>query len=108
MYTYIYIYIYIYKANTQRRTLVLRRRSCLAGSDEGHSSRASRSNDCFPNQASHPERSLLFRNVQRFRGGLVFQAHRLLYHSVESNQKEEEEVLFFFFFFFVVTLKRKI
>jgi hypothetical protein len=63
---------------------------------------------CCPNQASHPERPLLFRNVQRFRGGLVFKAHRLLYHSVESNQKEEEEVLFFFFFFFVVTLKRKI
>jgi len=24
---------------------------------------------------------LLLRNVQRFRGGLVFKAHRLLYHS---------------------------
>jgi len=24
---------------------------------------------------------LLYRNVQRFRGGLVFKAHRLLYHS---------------------------
>ena len=25
---------------------------------------------------------LLHRNVQRFRGGLVFKAHRLLYHSI--------------------------
>ena len=25
-------------------------------------------------------RQLLYRNVQRFRGGLVFKAHRLLYH----------------------------
>ena len=32
-------------------------------------------------------------NVQRFRGGLVFKAHRLLYHSTrmrESNKEEEE------------------
>ena len=32
-------------------------------------------------------------NVQRFRGGLVFKAHRLLYHlnsRLESNQEEEE------------------
>jgi len=29
---------------------------------------------------------------KRFRGGLVFQAHRLLYHSrLESNKEEEEE-----------------
>jgi len=27
------------------------------------------------------EEGLLHRNVQRFRGGLVFKAHRLLYHS---------------------------
>ena len=29
-------------------------------------------------------------NVQRFRGGLVFKAHRLLYHSRLENNKEEE------------------
>ena len=28
------------------------------------------------------EVQLLYRNVQRFRGGLVFKAHRLLYHSI--------------------------
>ena len=28
-----------------------------------------------------PEEQLLYRIVQRFRGGLVFKAHRLLYHS---------------------------
>ena len=27
-----------------------------------------------------PPLALLYRNVQRFRGGLVFNAHRLLYH----------------------------
>ena len=27
------------------------------------------------------EEQLLYRNVQRFQGGLVFKAHRLLYHS---------------------------
>jgi len=26
-------------------------------------------------------RTILYRNVQQFRGGLVFKAHRLLYHS---------------------------
>ena len=30
-----------------------------------------------------------FRNVKRFRGGLVFKAHRLVYHS--SSNKDEEE-----------------
>ena len=29
----------------------------------------------------NPTPQLLHRNVQRFRGGLVFKAHRLLYHS---------------------------
>jgi len=29
---------------------------------------------------------LLHRNVQRFRGGLVFKAHRLLYHSVITKK----------------------
>jgi len=32
-------------------------------------------------------------NVERFRGGLVFKAHRLLYHStlgLDSNKEEEE------------------
>ena len=27
------------------------------------------------------QEQLLYRNVQRFRGGLVFKAHRLVYHS---------------------------
>jgi len=37
---------------------------------------------------------LLSRNVQRFRGGLVFQAHRLLYHStlgLKVMKKKEEK-----------------
>jgi len=37
---------------------------------------------------------LLHRNVQRFRGGLVFKAHRLcvsLNSRLESNKEEEEE-----------------
>jgi len=29
----------------------------------------------------HRDIKVLHRNVQRFRGGLVFKAHRLLYHS---------------------------
>ena len=41
---------------------------------------------------------LLHRNVQRFRGGLVFKAHRLLYRSTlgarESNKEEEEDLEF--------------
>ena len=35
-----------------------------------------------PSEASKvPVRQLLYINVQRFRGGLVFKAHRLVYHS---------------------------
>ena len=38
-----------------------------------------------------------YRNVQRFRGGLVFQAHRLLYHSTlgprEKKKRREEDGL---------------
>ena len=37
---------------------------------------------------------LLYRNVQRFRGGLVFKGHRLcvsLNSRLESNKEEEEE-----------------
>ena len=45
---------------------------------------------CRPTNAAHPSLSvqfavqeqLLYRNVQRFRGGLVFKAHRLLYRSI--------------------------
>ena len=39
-----------------------------------------------------------FRNVQRFRGGLVFMAHRLLYHStlglrvIKTKKKDDEYV----------------
>ena len=33
---------------------------------------------------------LLHINVQRFRGGLVFKAHRLVYHSTQSNKDEEK------------------
>ena len=38
---------------------------------------------------------MLYRNVQRFRGGLVFKAHGLLYHStlgLRAIKKREEEV----------------
>jgi len=35
---------------------------------------------------------LLYINVQRFRGGLVLKAHRLLYHLTLASNKEEEEV----------------
>ena len=43
-------------------------------------------------------RQLLHRNVQRFRGGLVFKAHRLLHHSalglrVIKKEKKERERL---------------
>ena len=40
------------------------------------------------------ERELLHRTVQRFRGGIVFKAHRLcvsLNSRMESNQKEEKK-----------------
>ena len=39
------------------------------------------------------EEQLLYRNVQRFRGGLTFKAHRLLYCSTVGLRvkKEEEE-----------------
>ena len=36
---------------------------------------------CLTADGSRLNRQLLYRNVQRFRGGLVFKAHRLLYHS---------------------------
>ena len=32
---------------------------------------------------------LLYRNMQRFRGGLVFEAHRLLYHSRATKKKKK-------------------
>ena len=35
------------------------------------------------------EEQVLSRNVERFRGGLVFQAHRLLYHSLASHTEGE-------------------
>ena len=41
-----------------------------------------------------PKEQLLHRNVQRFRGGLVFKAHRLrvsLNSRLESNKEEEED-----------------
>jgi len=51
--------------------------------------------------SSHTEEQLLYRNVKRFRGGLVSKAHRLLYHSTldqssqrllhNSTRDEEEE-----------------
>jgi len=34
---------------------------------------------------------LRHRNVQRFRGGLVFQAHRLMYHSTGSNKEGKKK-----------------
>ena len=40
-------------------------------------------------------KDVLHRNVQRFRGGLVFKAHRLfvsLNSRLESNKEEEEEI----------------
>jgi hypothetical protein len=38
------------------------------------------------------------RNVERFRGGLVSQAHRLVYHSrLEGNKEEEKPLLAAFF-----------
>ena len=37
------------------------------------------------------QEQLLDRNVQRFRGGLVFRAHRLLYHSTLGSCREENE-----------------
>jgi len=44
-----------------------------------------------------PAPNLPFRNVQRFRGGLVFKAHRLLYHSTLGLRiiKKREEKLGF-------------
>jgi len=38
---------------------------------------------------------LLYRNVQRFRGGLVFKAHRLVYHSTLGLRvtKRERDLL---------------
>jgi len=42
------------------------------------------------------QEQLLYRNVQRFRGGLVFEAHRLcvsLNSRLESNKEEEEVTL---------------
>ena len=36
----------------------------------------------MPSHVTVPKRQLLRRNVKRFRGGLVFKAHALLYHSI--------------------------
>jgi len=57
----------------------------------------------FTQSAGHPphpprkprREQLLHRNVQRFRGGLVFKTHRLsvsLNSRLESNEEEEEEI----------------
>ena len=65
IYTYVYIYIYIYRCTGT---------SCA------------RSTGRCPN--------LLTRHVERFRGGLVFKAHRLLYNSTLGSRvmkKKEKE-----------------
>ena len=36
---------------------------------------------------------LLSRNVKRFRGGIVFKAHRLVYHSTLSSRATKKQVL---------------
>ena len=38
------------------------------------------------------EEQLLLRNVKRFRGGLVFKAHRLLYHSTLGSRVIQKKV----------------
>ena len=54
-----------------------------------------RVHSCHPTQFSIQEQ-LLLRNVKRFRGGLVFKAHRLVYPStlgLRVRKKKEEEGL---------------
>ena len=43
------------------------------------------------NAAKTDLRPLLSRNVERFRGGLVFEAHRLLYHSTLGSRVIKEK-----------------
>ena len=64
LYCYIYIYIYIYMGFGD---------SGLGSTRRGRSARPSRAPPCAPR--SRPS------NVLRFRGGLVFMAHRRLHHS---------------------------
>ena len=61
IYIYIYAFIYIYKYMAGGGALQLR----VAHGHRRH----------------HKKGQLIYRNVQWFRGGLVFQAHRLFYHS---------------------------
>ena len=48
---------------------------------------------------TNPPEQLLYRNMQRFRGGLVFKAHRLLNHStlgfrvIRTKKEERTEVV---------------
>ena len=53
--------------------------------------------NCFLRIAVSISEQLLRRNVKRFRGGLEFKAHRLLYHStlgvIEIKEKEETHLL---------------
>jgi len=47
-----------------------------------------------PLYASYPQEEQLYRNVQRFPGGLVFKVHRRVYHSTPGlrvTKKKEEE-----------------
>jgi len=51
---------------------------------------------------SREREQLLGRNVQRFRGGLVFKAHRLLYHStlglrVITKKKKRESIYIYIY-----------
>ena len=71
LFCFIYMYIYIYAGRGVPCKPALGRTSCAIGE-------RSPSLECvcvsgFP--------LLLYINVQRSRGGLVFKAHRLLYHS---------------------------
>ena len=77
MYMYICMYVYMYSVDREARALSVPDGRHLLPQLE-HA----------PECATHPECQLVnslssvsTRNVQWFRGGLVFEAHRLLYHS---------------------------
>jgi hypothetical protein len=49
-----------------------------------------------PRSGSPPEKEQLLKNVKRFRGGLVFKANRLLYHSalgLRVGKKKKNKII---------------
>jgi len=88
LYIYIYIYIYIYQGvrRTTKRAAKKRRVS--------HSTAMSASWQWCMSNATRSLRPRHHVNVLWYRGGLVFKAHRLLYHSTLGSRVIKKEKKF--------------